>query len=394
MGGGGEGGQGHAREEVPVAQAVGAVFGEIILILQPIAGVAVEACEGSVATLEGLDGGQSVAEVIVVGVDIAVMLHLDAGGGVLPELIKCPRGAEGIVVVDLGVVVTANGIILHAEAALVGVVQDLLHLGLAVGDAAGQVIVIAQNPRIGEILGVEVEMLLHHGGRNDLTRTEDGVTLAPRAHGADVDALNEGVAVEFLTQSVQKSLQMVEVDGIVVVGLDGTGGGTEAAGALLVDVGGGGVVHGLLPLKGADAEGELVAAGGPLLHDLIQIGEIVHALGLLYVAPVEAEVEVVEAGEVGKIIVVIVVDAVILAAVAVVDVVPEPTLMGVLQGGLIVHQGTEIHEIGAGGQIVEHTAEGLGAAGDGGGLQVGILLFHVQILLSNQTLRTVVRPMV
>ena len=379
VGGGGEGGQGHAREEVPVAQAVGAVLGEEILVLQPIAGVTMEACEGGVATLEGLDGGQSVAEVVVVGVDEAVMLHLDGGGSVLPELIEGPGGAEGIVVVDLGVVVTAHGIVLYAEAALVGVIQDLLHLGLTVGDAAGHMVVVAQHPGVGEILGVEVKMLLDHGGGDDLTRTAGGMTLAPGTHGAHVDALDEGMAVELFAQGVQESLHVMEEDGVAVVGLDAAAGEAIALGALLVDVGGGGVVHIGIVLIGADPEGELIAAGGPLLHDLIQVGEIVHALGLLYVAPVKAEVEVVEAGEIGQVVVMVVVDTVVLAAVAVVDVVPEPALVGVLQGGLIVHQGTKIHEVGADGPIIEHAAEGLGTAGDGGRLEIGILLFHGSI---------------
>ena len=343
-----------------------------------------EAREGGVTALEGLDGGKAVSEMIVVGVNVAVMLHLDAGGGVPPELIEGPGGAEGIVIVDLGVVVTAHRIVLDAKAPLVGVVQDLLDLGLTVGDAAGDVVVVAQHPGVGEILGVEVEVLLDRGGGDDLTRTEDGMALAPGTHGADVDALDEGVAVELLAQGVQKPLQMVEVDGVGVVGLDSARRGAEPSCALLVDVGGGGVVHSLLPLKGADAEGELVASGRPEVHDLVQIGEIVDPLGLLHVAPVEAEVEVVETGEIQERVIMVVVFTVVAAAVAVVDVVPEPALMGVLQGGLIVHQGTEVHEVLAGGKIVKHPAHGLGAVGDRGGHEVGILLiFHVHTLLSS-----------
>ena len=226
-------------------------------------------------------------------------------------------------------------------------------------------------------------MLLDHGRRDDLPRTAGGVTLAPGAHGAHVDALDEGVAVELFAQGVQESLHVVEEDGIAVVGLDAAAGEAVALRPLLVDVGGGGVIEVGIVLIGADTEGELVASGRPEIHDLIQVGEIVHALGLLYVAPVEAEVEVVEAGEIQKSVIRIVCLAVIAAAVAVVDVVPEPALVGVLQRGLIVHQGTEIHKVLAGSEIIEHPAQGLGTVGGGGGHEVGVFLFHVHTLLSS-----------
>ena len=227
-------------------------------------------------------------------------------------------------------------------------------------------------------------MLLDHGRRDDLPRTAGGVTLAPGAHGAHVDALDEGVSVEFLTEGIEKSLHVVEEDGVAVVGLDAAAGEAVALCPLLVDVGGGSVIEVGIVLIGADAEGELVASGCPEIHDLIQVGEIVYALGLLYVAPVEAEVEVVEAGEIQQSVIRIVCLAVVAAAVAVVDVVPEPALVGVLEGGLIVHQGTEIQKVLAGGELIEHPAQGLGAVGGGGGHEVGIsLVFHVHTLLSS-----------
>ena len=271
-----------------------------------------------------------------------------------------------------------------------------MHLVLSVRNAAADVIVVAQHGGVGEVFGVQIKVLFDHLGRDDHTRRIGSrVALAPRAHGAHVNALNSRVAVEFLTHDCQELFKASKEDGITVLGLNSARGHAIAARAFFVHVGGGGVVHACLALVGADAQGEGIAACSPQLHDLVQIGKVVNALLLFNVTPVKAQIEVVESGKIGKVVrrVSVLRMAVIRSAVAVVDIVPEPALVGVLEHRFIVHHAAQVNEIGARKGIVQHAAHGLRTVLCGCGAKIGVkLICHSNA--SFQTPRTCVRAMV
>ena len=91
----------------------------------------------------------------------------------------------------------------------------------------------------------------------------------------------------------------------------------------------------------------------------------------------------VEAGEIqhGILLVAVAVEG---AAVAVVDEVPEPALVGILQHRLIVHQQAEIDKILTGDAVICHEAHGLHFLISGGVDDVGERLFtHGKILLGD-----------
>ena len=160
-----------------------------------------EACKGSVGTLEGLQRGQTVAEMVVVRMHVAVVLHLNGGRRSRGQTVKRPRRAERVVVVDLGVVITANRVVLNAESALGGIVQNFLHLILTVRDATAHVVVIAKHGGVGEVFGMQVKVLFGHPrGVDHAIGIRRRVSLAPSAHRAHVNALDSGIAVEFIAQ--------------------------------------------------------------------------------------------------------------------------------------------------------------------------------------------------
>ena len=85
--------------------------------------------------------------------------------------------------------------------------------------------------------------------------------------------------------------------------------------------------------------------------------------------------------------------AVIRSAVAVVDVVPEPALVGVLEHRFVVHHAAQVNEIGARKGIIQRAAHGLRTVLCGCGAKVGVkLVCHSNA--SFQTPRTCVRAMV
>ena len=91
-------------------------------------------------------------------------------------------------------------------------------------------------------------------------------------------------------------------------------------------------------LEGTHAHGENVALFAPFVHDFIQIGEVEHALLRVDVRPVEAQIELIQAGECRRVADEIVAVAVARTMVAAVDVMPIPALVGIFQHGLFIAQ--------------------------------------------------------
>ena len=160
------------------------------------------------------------------------------------------------------------------------------------------------------------------------------------------------MAVELGGELPDEDFEALEEDRIAVVGLPGGLVGllelhVGAVAAHLAQPAGRGVWEIRVAFVAAHAESEVVAFRPPFIEDRIYVGPVVDILLRFDVAPVDAQVEVVQAGEILQVIARFMVPgvAVVGPAIAVVDVVPVPSLVGVAQDALVILNGAKVDPV-------------------------------------------------
>ena len=215
------------------------------------------------------------------------------------------------------------------------------------------VVVVEENERVREIPSREVDVGPDHvRGINDVASVA-GMSLAPCAERAKINQFDQRMTVEAASGFVEESFEILKEDRVTVVGFEASARESVTACAFLENVFRRRKRDGSVAFVGHEPHGKAVVVLAPLVDDLVDVRPVVYALFLFDVAPVEAEVEVVQPREPFEVIFGIVSDAVIVAEVTVVDVMPVPALVRVAQDPAVVLKFAQIAEVRRCGTAVE-----------------------------------------